>query len=56
MNPIKDYMSEVIINVTKELRGDSVRKRLFSKKLSEVIINVTIKSLAGEFERRLCQK
>jgi len=50
MNLIRDYMSEVIINVTKELCGDSVGKRLFPKKLSEVIINVTAKSLAGELE------
>ena len=50
MNPIRDYMSEVIINVTKELSGDSVRKGLFPKKLSEVIINVTIISFAGELE------
>jgi len=26
MNPIRGYMSEVMINVTKELRGDSVGK------------------------------
>jgi len=47
MNPIRDYMSEVIINVTKkELRGDSVGKGLFPKVFSEI----SIKSLAGELE------
>jgi len=40
-------MSEVIINVTKRLCGNSIGKGLFPKKLSEI----TIKSLAVEIER-----
>ena len=50
MNPIRDYMSKVIINATKKLRGDLVGKELFRKKLLEIIINVTTKSLTGELE------
>ena len=56
MNLIRDYMSEVLINMTKEVCGDSVGKGLFPKELSEIIISVIIKSLAGEFERRIYQK
>ena len=51
MNLVRDYMSEVIINVTKKLCGESIWKGLFPKKLSEIIINVTTESLAGEFKR-----
>ena len=50
MNPIRDYMSEVIINVTKRTPWDSIGKELISKKLPEIIINVTIKSLAEKLE------
>ena len=51
MNPIRDYMLEVIINVTKKLYRDSIGKGLFPKKLSQVIINIITKFLAGEFRR-----
>ena len=47
---IKDYMLELIITWHKNLRGDSVGKGLFPKKLLEIVINVTIKYLAGELE------
>ena len=56
MNSIRDHMSEEIINVTKRTMWRFGKEEIIPKKLSEVIINVTTQSLAGEFERRFCQK